>query len=399
MNPWKGLNLLPRKMWIVFWVTLINRTGTMVLPFLALYLTKGKHVTESDAGLVIGVYGFAALITAPFIGRLADKIGALSVMKLSLVSSGIMFFIYSTIESYTGILIVTFFQSVLNESFRPASLSLVSEIVQPKQRRTAFALNRLAINLGMSIGPVAGGLLSEINFSLLFYVDGATALLAGFYLLFIKWDNQSPEVINTDTSQPVDKDIHPGILKDSKYIYFLLAIIPVEMVFFQHIGALPLFIVNGLGYSNSIFGLFSAINTILIILIEVPLNNIMSGWSFRSALSLGAILCGIGFGIPAFTEDLVLIIISIIVWTFGEMIFFPGCAAYAAEISPIKKRGEYMGFFQMTFSFAFTAGPWLGTVALENFGPFWLWNGTLFLGALTALLMLGIKEGEIKISS
>ena len=83
MNPWKGLNTLPRNMWIIFFTTLINRTGTMVLPFLTLYLTTKEKLSAGDAGLVIAFYGAGALVTAPLSGKLSDKIGPLLQMKLA----------------------------------------------------------------------------------------------------------------------------------------------------------------------------------------------------------------------------------------------------------------------------------------------------------------------------
>src|SRR5690606_18811446 len=106
--------------------------------------------------------------------------------------------------------------SVLNEAFRPANLSLISEVVDPGQRRTAFALNRLAINLGMSIGPVAGGFLSLLNFSLLFYVDAFTAIAAGLYLIFIKF-KPAPRIIH----QADASDLRFAVLKDKNFLFFL----------------------------------------------------------------------------------------------------------------------------------------------------------------------------------
>lgn len=186
-----------------------------------------------------------------------------------------------------------------------------------------------------------------------------------------------------------------SVFKNKKFIFFLLATIPVQIVFFQHIGAMPLFIVNELGFSTSTFGLLIAVNTILIILIEVPLNDAMSNWSNLKALSLGALLYGIGFGMMAIMADLTPLIISIAVWTFGEMIFLPSASVYVAEISPAKQRGEYMGYYQMTFSFAFMIGPWLGAQILEHIGSFSLWTGCLALGAISALMMLKLGKGFI----
>ena len=62
--------------------------------------------------------------------------------------------------------------AVTSEAFRPASLSVLTDLVPPEQRKAAFAANRLAINLGMSVGPAVGGYLAEISFPAIFRVNG-----------------------------------------------------------------------------------------------------------------------------------------------------------------------------------------------------------------------------------
>jgi MFS family permease len=388
MNPWTGLKKLPHEMWVIFFATLINRSGTMVIPFLTLYLTNEKNVSAADAGLVIAVYGFGALITAPFMGRISDRIGALKVMRGSLILSGAVLFLYSFITNYYLILVITFIWSVISEAFRPANLALISEVADTSQRRTAFALNRLAVNLGMSIGPVAGGFLSTVNFSLLFYVDGITAVAAGIYLTFAKFNLKEEEV---HTSH-IEREGTFAVLKDKAFIFFFFAIIPASLVFFQHIGAMPIFVVNDLGFSTAAFGLFAAVNTVLIIIAEVPLNDITSNWKYRNSLFLGALLCSVGFGGMAFVTGSFGLIVTIIIWTFGEMIYFPVTAAYVSETAPPKKIGEYMGYFQMTFSIGFMLGPWLGTEIYERLGAYSLWIIMFFIGLTSSILMIFIKE-------
>jgi MFS family permease len=398
MNPWQGLKKLPHEMWVIFFTTLINRTGTMVLPFLTLYLTSQRKVSPAEAGFVIAVYGFAALITAPVVGRVSDKIGSLKVMKTSLIFSGLALFLFSFITNYYLILCATFIWSIINESFRPANMSFISDATDTSQRRTAFALNRLAINLGMSIGPVAGGFLSLIDFSLLFYANAFSAVSAGIYLTFAKINLKIDEDHPNQSVQNEGQKIKFSVLKDKTFLFFLIGITPATFVFFQHIGAMPLFVVNDLGYSTAAFGLFSAVNTVLIIIAEVPLNEMMSKWRYKNSLFLGALLCSIGFGGMAFVNESFGLITTIIIWTVGEMIFFPVTAAYVSEIAPPKRSGEYMGYFQMTFSFAFMLGPWLGTEIYERLVPFYLWILMFCIGMVSVITMLKVKERKPHIS-
>jgi MFS family permease len=177
-NPWRGLGALPRKIWIHFAATLVNRLGTMAIPFLVLYLTQDVGFTAVRAGLILSLYGAGSLVVSPFLGRLADRVGHVRMMKASLLSSGLVMLAYPLARTPGAIAAVTIALAVTAEAFRPASLSVLTDIAPPDQRKAAFAVNRLAINLGMSIGPAVGGYLAEISFPAIFRVDGTTSLLA-----------------------------------------------------------------------------------------------------------------------------------------------------------------------------------------------------------------------------
>lgn len=382
MNPWKGIKGLPKNIWLISIASLINRSGTMVIVFLTLYVSQGLGEEPTNAGLVVAVYGLGAFVSAPFVGRLGDKIGELLLMKISLFGSAVFLFVFSFISNYYFILLLSFLWAIVNEAFRPASLSFISNESASKQRKTAFALYRLAINLGMSIGPVLGGMLSEISYDLLFYVDAGTCLSAGIFLVAVKWDIRKSETIETET-QPELKSTFFSALADKPFLFFLLASLPISIVYMQSMSTLPLFVVENLGFSNSTFGMLIAVNTVLIILIELPLNASMTNWKDENSLYLGALLTGIGFGALAFADSFLLLISSIVVWTFGEMIFFPGAAAMASEIAPPKRRGEYMGFYQMVFSLSFMLAPYVGTLIYDAFSPRILWIAAFFFSLLS----------------
>ncbi len=397
MNPWQGLNKLPKDLWLMCVASFINRAGTMVLPFLALYLTQGINISTSSAGLIITAYGLGALITAPFVGRLSDRIGALNQMKLSLIFSGLILFIYPLVTGFIPLLLMTICWAVVNEAFRPANLSLISEIVSADQRKPAFALYRLAINLGMSIGPIVGGFLSVINFSYLFYADGITSIGAGLFLVYSPWqkaENSTKPIGNVgDKKRSI---LQSPALKDKNLIFLIIAILPIVIVYFQHQAAMAVFVVKYLHFSESTYGVLFAINTVLIILVEVPLNNYLNHWTDKKSLAIGAMLIGIGFGGMAFAINIIGLVVTIIIWTFGEMILFPASASFISRIAPENSRGEYMGFYQINFSLAFTIGPWLGMMVLEHFGPETLWFGAFILALIASGLMVGLlKESEL----
>src|SRR5215217_5418411 len=172
LNIWKSLKGLPRDVWVLAAASLINRAGTMVLPFLVLYLTKELGFTPVRAGLALGVYGFGALVAAPISGRLTDKIGPLPIMRVSLVLAGILIFLLPLVRSFPAVIALTFVWAVSTDLFRPANLVIIADIVPTEKLKPAYALSRLAINLGMSIGPAAAGFIATHSFKWIFIVNG-----------------------------------------------------------------------------------------------------------------------------------------------------------------------------------------------------------------------------------
>lgn len=394
INPWRGLGSLPKTVWILFTVTLINRTGTMVLPFLVLYLTKRLGFSPTQAGFILTVYGVGAILTSPLSGKLCDHIGATRVMQWSLLLSGGLLLLLPFTQNFYVIAAGVFVWAVFNEAFRPASLSIIGEAVAPEQRKGAFALNRLAVNLGMSIGPVIGGFLALISYTAIFFVDGITTIIAGAILFFPAWrmDGEAPQQSVANEVQEVTDKRH--ILLDFRLLFFLIALIPVELCLFQTQAAMPLFLVRDMNINETIYGALMSINTVMIIFLEVPLTLAIAHWQSRRALSLGSLLFAIGFGALALVNGIWSVGATIVVWTVGEMILFPGASAYMAEIAPPEKRGAYNGLYLMTFSIAFAVAPWLGTEVLERLGGTTLWAASFVGGLISAAMMLLLKSGQ-----
>jgi len=391
LNPWRGLSGLPRDLWIVCSAVLINRTGTMVLPFLVLYLTEREGFTASEAGFTLTLYGLGSLITAPLAGKLCDRVGPRRIMRASLFLSGAMLMLFPAVHGKAAITAATLALSLLNEAFRPASMAMLTNLAPLEMRRATFALHRLAVNLGMSVGPAAGGFLALISFPALFYVDGATSILAGLVLAF-SLPRAEPR---HHAAPPGDAGGLLGHLRgftDPRLMLFLAGMVPVLIVFFQHQAAMPLFLVRDAGMPASAYGLLFTINTGLIILLEVPLNLAMTGWRHQRALALGAFLTGVGFGAMALAGNIYEVAATVAIWTFGEMILLPGSSAYAAEIAPADRRGEYMGLYVMSFSLAFTVGPWLGTEVYERLGSTVLWSAAFLCGCLSAAIMARLPD-------
>lgn len=389
-NPYRGLRGLPAEAWIIAATTLVNRAGMMALPFLVLYLTRYLHVSASVAGLAISAYGVGGLVTAPVAGRLADRLGPFAVMRASLALSGVLLLVMPLARHIVVVFVLVFLWAVVADAARPATMSALTGSASPDQRKAAIALNRLAVNLGMSIGPAVGGFLAMVSFPLLFVVDGITSLAAAAVLSVLLYARHrslrtTPEQHRELAAARAAVFSKSSVVwRDRAALLLFATSFCMNIVFAQHEGAMPLYLVRDLGYSESFYGGLFVLNTLIIVALEVPLNTAMARWPARPTLTLATVLIAVGFGALAVARSLGAIGLTVVIWTFGEMIFFPTATAHVAHLAPEGRTGEYMGAFSSTFSLALIVGPWVGATLLDRIGGPRTWLVMLACGLLAA---------------
>jgi MFS family permease len=390
----RALRGLPSDVWIIAITTLVNRAGVMALPFLVLYLTKYLHIAAALAGLSISVYGVGGLITAPLAGRIADRVGPFAVIRVSLAAAGVVLLVIPLVHAFWLILALTFVWAVVADAARPATMAALTEAASPEQRKAAIAVNRLAVNLGMSVGPVVGGFIALYSFPLIFVVDGLTSIVAAGVLTTLLWLRarsgkrgaiEAQHHARAASTLPIFRA--SVVWRDRAALLFFVTSFLLNLVFSQAQGAMPLYLVRDLHFRESFYGSLFIVNTLMIVALEVPLNVAMARWPLRPALALGTALIGIGFGVLGATNTVIPIMGTVVIWTFGEMIFFPTAAAYVAELAPDGRRGEYMGAFSSTFSLALIVGPWAGVAILDRFGGPVVWGVTLLCGLIAAAIV------------
>ncbi|MBT8310858.1 MAG: MFS transporter, partial [Flavobacteriaceae bacterium] len=182
----KTFDGLSREVWWLSLITLINRAGTMVIPFLSLYLTKNMGFTLSDVGWIMSCFGLGSVAGSWLGGKLTDRIGYYHVMLFSLFSTGVLFIGLQFLSTFESICIGIFLVMLVADSFRPAMYVALSAYSKPENKTRSVTLIRLAINLGFSAGPAVGGLIiATMGYEGLFWVDGITCIIAGILLLYV----------------------------------------------------------------------------------------------------------------------------------------------------------------------------------------------------------------------
>ncbi|HPG41741.1 MAG TPA: MFS transporter [bacterium] len=376
---------MPKQAWLLSLVVLINRCGSMVLFFMTLYLTQQLHFSIADAGKLISIYGLGTLIGTYGGGLLSDRYGTYKIQVYSLLGAGIGYFVMLMVHSFTGLAVVLFISAAITDAFRPANISAIAQVCPPEKRARGFALNRLAINLGVTIGPVLGGFLATHDYRLLFWVDGLTSLAAGvmFWRLFHRAPIKAPD--NIDRT----KGSAPSPWRDTPFMFLMFIMFILGIAFFQIFNTWSLYLKNFLGFTENRIGILLALNAVMIVFMEMPLIHKVERWNPLPVIAAGSLLIMLGFAILPLYGSYLYIAFTVVVFTIGEMLVFPLTGGYIANLAQDANRGKYMGIYTLSFSLSFVIGPAAGAWVYEHWGPTILWSGIGVIGvAIFAGIML-----------
>ncbi len=373
--------IFPRALWILYAGTFINRFGGFVGVFLVLYMTS-RGYTSIQAGIAVSSYGIGSIVSSLLGGYCADLLGRRNTILLSMFSSATAMLLLSQASTLPLIVLLTGLAGLTTELYRPASSALVTDLVPAEGRVTAFASYRFAINLGTGVGPVVAGLLASRSFLLIFVGDALTSICFGLLALFGLPTDSGRYAIHGQEQGSFLK----ALRADHRFLFFLLASLGITFVYFQCISTFPLQI-HVLGLSNALYGILISLNGLVIILLELPLSTLTKRFPARPVIALGWLLTGLGFGLNALAHTIPLLALTVVIWTFGEMIESPVSSAYIANIAPAHLRGRYQGLWGLVWSSGLILGPLLGA-ALFSWNPQGLWLICAILGVAAALLLI-----------
>jgi MFS family permease len=376
----QGIRSLPGPVWILCAGSFVNRFGSFVAVFLVLYLRE-KGYSIAEAGFVVSLYGVGNVAAAAVGGLLADRFGRRNAIALSMFSSAATLLALSQADDIILIGVLTVLAGLTGEMYRPASSALLADLVPAGERIPAFALNRLAINLGFAAGPATAGLLADRSFTYLFVGDALTSIVFGVLTLVAL-----PEGVRTRRGEERRGEGIRTIARDRAFLFFLASSLLGAFVYFQSNATFPLHVKES-GLSNADYGLLISLNGLAIVILELPFTSITQRLPVIPTLAVGSLLVGLGFALNAWAETLAALAFTVFIWTIGEIVFAPVASAYVADIAPTHLRGRYQGAWGLMWGIAFMLAPGIGAAMFAwNGDAFWLFCG--LLGLLSAALLL-----------
>ncbi len=384
---------LPRRVWYLAAVLLINRAGTMVIAYLTVYLTQERGYTTFRAGLVMAAFGAGGMAGNYLGGYLNDRFGSYHVQWASLLGSGLLFFVLQGIGDFYLLCGVIFLLATTADAFRPANKAAAAYYTKPENLHRAFGLLRMAINLGISMGPMLGAwLISSLGYDYLFYIDGLSCLLSAILFRLLLPPDETTRPIEEETAptiQPSGTVLQPARPFTLGRLYaFCCGNLLIAVAFMQFFTTLPVYLTD-LGYQAWHLGALYTFNGLLIVVCEMPLIYLLSQrFSRITLIGIGGGLIGLShlfLSTTALIGGVSLIAFSLVV-TIGEILEMPFANAFITGVSPLSRRGKYLGWLAISFSAGFIIAPIGGFFLIDQLGA---------EAAYTVLGLLGCAGGGL----
>ncbi|GAA4818334.1 MFS transporter [Litoribaculum gwangyangense] len=386
LNTFKGLS---QEIWWLALITLINRAGTMVIPFLSLYLKEDLSFSVSDVGWVMSAFGLGSVAGSWLGGKLTDTLGYYKVMVRSLLLTGFLFIALQFLHTFVSICIGIFVVMLVADSFRPAMFVALNAYSKPENKIRSLTLIRLAINLGFSAGPAIGGLIiTGLSYDGLFWVDGITCILATIVMVNVLHPKKAKVLDDVKNENPV------SAYSDKAFLVFLVAMTLFGIVFLQYFSTITIYYKDVHFLSELEIGILLGLNGFLIFIFEMPLIKWLENTKYTKLglMFYGIVLTGLSLFILNLTNWSGVLVIGMLLMTFGEMVAFPFSNAFAVERAKKGNQGEYMALYSISFSIAHIFGHNAGLQMTAHLGFDNTWFIITGIAAICALILFGLNK-------
>ena len=387
----------PGSFWVLITVFFIDRIGgSLIFPFIALYITSKFNVGMTEVGLVFAVFSVAAFIGNILGGALTDKYGRKSMLILGLVSSAASSLAMGLIQTWEIFYGLAFLAGFVSSIGSPAASAMLTDILPAEKRADGFGILRVAINLAVTVGPAIGGILAGISYLLLFISDCLVSFIAAAIVYAIL-----PETKPEDTGVQAEVNImqslggYGKVFKNKLFTTIIILTMFTAIVYLQITSTLSVYLNDQFSISAQAYGYLMSLNAVIVVLFQFPVTVQVKKKVPLYMMALGNLLYALSVSMYAFVSVYPLFIVSIVIFTMGEMVIAPIILTLVSNIAPLNMRGRYMAAFELGRGIASAIGPLAAGVILDNYNPHWVWYGGGIICCIIAVcyLVLNRKAG------
>ncbi|OAS22399.1 MDR family MFS transporter [Paenibacillus oryzisoli] len=367
---------------LILGTVMARAASSMSLPFLAIYLAKHSTMSPGLIGIVIGMGALAGTFGGFIGGTLSDRFGRRVIMLAALFGWGFVFLGFGVVKLPVLFMLLNMLNGLCRSFYEPVSQALMADLTDPSKRMQVFSLRYMAINVGVAVGPLLGAFFATMNGALPFLLTGIIYLIYGvtLYALLIKFgikqiEGEKKAVITFRSAIDV-------IRKDMTFRLYIIGGIIGAIGYSQVMVTLSQYLQRDFANGVKMFAILMSANAIVVIAMQIPLGKWAEKYSPLTAIVVGNLMFALGDIGFAFSHSLIWLIISMGIFTFGEILNYPAANMLIDKLAPEHMRGTYYGAQTLT-NIGHFMGPWIGGFLLVSYG-----GSTLFL-VIAILSLIG----------
>lgn len=377
----------PRAFWIYNAVVFIDRLGGFMLyPFFALYLTEKFDIGMSTVGILFAVFSVSGMVGSALGGALADRMGRKGVVIASLLLSSISALGMGFAPTLAFFVTVSVVVGTLSSIGGPAEEAVVADLLPPDKRAEGYGIIRVVFNIAVIIAPPIAGLLITRSYLTLFIVDAVISVIAAG-IVFFALPETKPQA-QVDTKPETMKQTFAGyarVLRDAPFVLFIGVTVLMTLVYMNMNTTLGVFLRDHRGLQEFGYGSLLSINAIMVVVLQFWITHKLEKFKPMLMMAVGTFLYAIGFSMYGYVTGFVLFAAAMVIITTGEMVVAPFQQSMVASFAPEDMRGRYMAVSGLSWSIAYTIGPYFAGLILDSSNPSSLWFISGFIGLLATV--------------
>lgn len=367
----------------------------MIWPFLMIFVSETLSLPLMAVASLMTVNAATGLFSSILAGPIVDRLGRKWVMVVGLIGNGICYYLLSLAGSYAAFALILGASGIFSPIYRVGSDAMLADLFPMRKRADAFALIRMARNIGVATGPALGGFVLAQSYN--FGLYGAAAGLCAYGLLLLFFARET--LPNLEVVEPsnlwVQLHGYWQALQDRPFMGLVGAFTLIQMTAALVWVLLSVYVKTQYGISERLYGWLPTTNALMVVFFQVWITRRTKRYSPTQVMRWGAIfyvfaplLVAVSTGFWGFWS-------AMVVMTLGELVIVPRASAYAANLAPIDKRGRYMSLYGLTWNVAAGISPVMGGYLNDQFGPQAPWWGGVVIGilALGAFWWLNMRQG------
>ena len=386
-NAKKVYNEYPRAFWIYNLIVFIDRLGGFMLyPFFALYLTQKYNIGMSTVGILFAIFSISGMVGSALGGALADRMGRKVVIIISLILSSLSALGMGLAPTLGIFIAVVAIVGTLSSIGHPAHEAVVADLLPPEKRAEGYGIIRIIFNLAVIIAPPIAGLLIARSYLTLFIVDAAISLISAAIVIFALPETKPKAQAHAKPESMKQTFAGYGrVFRDTRFVAFIGVTVMMTLVYMNMNSTLGVFMRDQHGMPALSFGSLLSLNAVIVVLCQFWVARKLEKYKPMLMMAAGSLLYAVGFAMYGFVPTFTLFAVAMIIITIGEMIVSPFQQSMVASFAPEDMRGRYMAVSGLTWSIAFTVGPYFAGLILDSANPNLLWVICGVIGLIATL--------------